>query len=271
MPRRVRRCFDAGPPRLLPRISACDRTGARWRLAASRPPCRRLRRRLELIRLVATLLDQQPDLAPRAALFDLADSLAALMDEMQGEGVPPEVSTELDVCDLSGHWDRTAAFLGIVDGSSARRARRARRRGAPAAGGGAAIARLAGRPPHASGDRRRLDRIARDDRAVHGGGGAAAAGRRGAAGLRFRHAGRMSGTRLDDAMPAEDHPQYRFRSAARGAGTAPRDVARWTQARPPSPARNAAGVAGAAARAGHRSLAGRGAGADRSLPRPRTA
>ena len=32
----------------------------------------------------------QPDLAPRAAIYDLADSLAGLMDEMQGEGVDPD-------------------------------------------------------------------------------------------------------------------------------------------------------------------------------------
>ena len=73
-----------------------------------------LRRRLELAQLIGGLLDAQPDLAPRAALHDLADSLATLMDEMQGEGVSPQVVAGLDVSNHSEHWKRTQAFLQIV-------------------------------------------------------------------------------------------------------------------------------------------------------------
>ena len=53
------------------------------------PPVPALRRRLELSQLIAAPLAREPDLAPRARLFDLSDSLADLMEEMQGEGVPP--------------------------------------------------------------------------------------------------------------------------------------------------------------------------------------
>ena len=73
-----------------------------------------LRRRLELTGLVSKLLDAQPDLAPRTALFDLADSLATLMDEMQDEGVFPDDIAALDVSDESGHWQRALTFLQIV-------------------------------------------------------------------------------------------------------------------------------------------------------------
>lgn len=73
-----------------------------------------LRQRLELTQMVTRLLDEQPDLAGREAIFDLADSLARLMDEMQGEDVSPEDIANLDVTDQSGHWQRAQAFLSIV-------------------------------------------------------------------------------------------------------------------------------------------------------------
>ena len=73
-----------------------------------------LRRRLELARLVARLLDSQPDLAPRSAVFDLADSLAQLAEEMQGEGVSAQTLAALDVAGHSAHWARTVQFLSII-------------------------------------------------------------------------------------------------------------------------------------------------------------
>ena len=92
-----------------------------------------LRRRLELVQLIVRRCwTREPDLAPRAAAFDLADSLAALMDEMQGEGVPPDALTALDVGDLSGHWERGAAIPGDRRRASSEPARPERRPG-PAA------------------------------------------------------------------------------------------------------------------------------------------
>ncbi|MBD3766135.1 MAG: double-strand break repair protein AddB, partial [Rhodobacterales bacterium] len=84
-------------------------------LADLPPPVPPLRRRLDLARLVAALLDRAPDLAPRSSIFDLADSLAGLMDEMQGEGVPPRALHDLDVGDLSAHWARARQFLLLVE------------------------------------------------------------------------------------------------------------------------------------------------------------
>ncbi|MGY9048564.1 MAG: double-strand break repair protein AddB, partial [Rhodobacterales bacterium] len=112
MRRRLREIFDAGPAGFLPRISLLtDLTDPGLILPKAVPP---LRRRLELVQLVSTLLDRQPDLAPRAALYDLADSLAQLMDEMQIEDVPPEKIEALDVTDQSGHWERALTFVRIV-------------------------------------------------------------------------------------------------------------------------------------------------------------
>ncbi len=114
MARRMRAIFDAGPPCLLPKIGLVT-DFAETRDASDIPPAvSPLKRRLELVQLVGKLLEAQPDLAPRANLFDLADSLASLMDEMQAEGVGPDDIARLDVSDQSGHWSRILAFLGII-------------------------------------------------------------------------------------------------------------------------------------------------------------
>ena len=114
MARRVRDIFDAGPPALLPRISLLTDLGETSALGSIPPAISPLRRRLEITQLVARLLDSQPDLAARASLYDLADSLADLLDEMEGEGVPPDAIDALDVSDQSGHWNRAKTFIGIT-------------------------------------------------------------------------------------------------------------------------------------------------------------
>nr|WP_317056417.1 double-strand break repair protein AddB [Roseovarius sp. W115]MDV2930026.1 double-strand break repair protein AddB [Roseovarius sp. W115] len=114
MARRMRALFDAGPPCLLPRISLVTdfaETYATTQLPQPVPP---LRRRLELVQLVGRLLEAEPDLAPRANLYSLADSLAGLMDEMQAQGVRPEEIEDIDISDQSGHWARILAFLRII-------------------------------------------------------------------------------------------------------------------------------------------------------------
>ncbi|MBT8153618.1 double-strand break repair protein AddB [Epibacterium ulvae] len=112
MARRVRQLFDTGPALLLPQLVMLGDLTAAVPLPAAVPP---LRRRLELTQLVSKLLDAQPDLASRASLYDLSDSLATLIDEMQGEGVSTDVIRDLDVSDQSGHWARAQSFIGIAD------------------------------------------------------------------------------------------------------------------------------------------------------------
>ena len=116
MQRRIRDIFDQGPACLLPRIRLVTDLASDLSLTNIPPAVPPLQRRLELTNLVSALLKQQPDLAPQAALYDLADSLAALMDEMQSEGVSPDVIAGLDVSDQSGHWERSLQFLRILNG-----------------------------------------------------------------------------------------------------------------------------------------------------------
>ncbi|MDA7423455.1 double-strand break repair protein AddB [Thalassococcus lentus] len=114
MARRLRTVFDAGEHTFLPKIKLVTNLAdplLRAKLPCTVPP---LRRRLELTQLVSRLLDAEKELAPRSALFDLSDSLASLMEEMQGEGVLPETVANLDVSDQSGHWARALQFIKIV-------------------------------------------------------------------------------------------------------------------------------------------------------------
>ena len=114
MARRIRGLFDEGPACLLPKITMITQPGESWKLGDIPEAVSPLRRRLELEQLVSALLDEQPDLAPRGSIYDLADSLVTLMDEMHGEGVSPDALDALDISDQSGHWARITAFLSII-------------------------------------------------------------------------------------------------------------------------------------------------------------
>ena len=77
-------------------------------------PVPALKRRLEIAQLVRKLIQRVEGLAPASAVFDLANSLASLMNEMQGEGIAPNVIEGLDISDFSGHWERALQFITIV-------------------------------------------------------------------------------------------------------------------------------------------------------------
>jgi ATP-dependent helicase/nuclease subunit B len=114
MRRRVTEAFLEGAASFLPRMFVLSELAQHPILADLAPPTSALRRQLDLARLIDSLLQAQPDLAPRAALFDLAQSLGLLLDEMQDEGVAAETISALDVSGHSEHWARTQAFLRIV-------------------------------------------------------------------------------------------------------------------------------------------------------------
>ncbi len=198
-----------------------------------------LRRRLELAQLVARLLDKEPDLAPRAAIFDLADSLALLLAEMHDEDVPPAAIAALDVSDRSGHWQRAQKFLQIVN-----------RYFDPAAG----------QPPDANARQREVvEHLVRSwetsppDHPVIVAG---STGSRGPTALLMQAVARLpqgavvlpgfdfdmperAWEQLDNPLTGEDHAQFRFRALLGQAGLTPDQVRPWHPgATPPSPARN---------------------------------
>ncbi len=114
--RRLVELFQSGPPSLLPRLRVITDLAREVSVSADIPPAiSPLRRRLELSQIIAALLDKEPDLAPRTAIYDLADSLAGLMDEMHGEGVAVDRVLGLDMSpDFSAHWGRSLTFLKIL-------------------------------------------------------------------------------------------------------------------------------------------------------------
>jgi double-strand break repair protein AddB len=237
MARRLRAIFETGPPRLLPRIRLITDLDTLVPQVVLPDGVPALRRRLELIGLISALLDTSPDLASRASLYDLADSLAALIDEMQSEGVAPSAIADLDVADQSGHWERAKVFLGIVqdylDLTQATPDKEARQRTRVAA-----IAALwAEQPPE------------------HPVIIAGSTGSRGTTMLLMQAVARLPQgalilpgfdfdtppevwAALDDPMVSEDHPQFRFYSLMKGLGGTPNAVTAWHDSLPTSPTRN---------------------------------
>lgn len=238
MARRIRELFDKGPAVLMPRIQLvsdlADQAAIQGVPAAVSP----LKRRLEITNLVSRLLDTAPDLAPRSALYDLSDSLAGLMDEMHGEGVSPEALFALDVSNHSEHWARSLKFLQIVhpffDTAQEPPDRETRQR--------MIVQNLAATwaqtpPDHpvilagSTGSRGTTMLLMQ----------AIAKLPQGAIVLPGFDFGMPSGAwaDLDDALTAEDHPQFRFRVLMRNLGIESGDIRPWSPAQPPSPERNA--------------------------------
>ena len=114
MQRRFASLFRASGPRLLPRILLVTEIEKILPGIDLPPPVSRLRRQLELAQLTAGLVEAQPDLAHPAAAVSLAESLASLLDEMQGEGIALEQVRTIEIGDDSLHWQRSLKFLDIV-------------------------------------------------------------------------------------------------------------------------------------------------------------
>ncbi len=243
MQRRIADLFARTGALLLPRLRLVTALAGDPIVGPASPPLAPavspLRRRLELAQLVARLLDKEPDLAPRAAIFDLADSLALLLAEMHDEDVPPTAIAALDVSDRSGHWRRAQKFLQIVN-----------RYFAPDAGP----------PPDANARQREVvEHLVRgwetsppDHPVIVAG----STGSRGPTALLMQAvAGLPQGAvvlpgfdfdmperaweQLDNALTGEDHAQFRFRTLLVRAGLTPDQVQPWHPgATAPCPARN---------------------------------
>ena len=243
MARRLRDLFEAGPPRLLPQIGLLTQLDPLLPGVPLPPATPALRRLLELEPLVAKLIEQERDLNTSSASFDLARSLAQLMDEMQGEGVSADRIMDLDVSDQSGHWARAQKFFGIaqsyIDTTSDAPDPEARQR--------ATVLRLAthwtANPPP-------------DPFLIAG-----STGSRGTTQLLMDAVARLPQgalilpgfdfdspdavwTRLThsitntDLSRDEDHPQFRFAQMMHAMGVSRTDVQAWSDTATPSPTRN---------------------------------
>ena len=64
---------------------------------------------------MAAIIEQQPDVAPQSAVFDLADRLGALLDSFPGDGLALEALADIEVGGQSEHWERSKKFLEILN------------------------------------------------------------------------------------------------------------------------------------------------------------
>ncbi len=232
---RIREALIAQGPGLLPRIRLVTEPLLFEGATALPPPLSPLRRRLELARLIDRLLTTAPDLAPRSALYDLADSLARLFAEMQAEGVPLARLRDLDVSRHSGHWARSLAFIALAE--TVLRDDAPDPEGRLRAQAEALVARWQETPP--------CDPIII----------AGSTGSRGTTALLMQAVARLpqgavvlpgydfdlapdTWAALQTGLAPEDHPQYRFLKLAQAMEIAPEAVRPWHDAPPPAPARN---------------------------------
>ncbi len=237
MRRRIVDLFCANGASFLPRIRLITELGQQTLMAGIPAAVSPLRRRLELAQLITPLIDADSSFAPRAALYDLADSLAGLMDEMQGEGVEPEDIAALDVSNHSDHWKRTQAFLGIVTQYIDKTAA----------------------PDTEARQRMVVERLTEHWQTNPPAGPvivAGSTGSRGTTALFMRAVAALSQgalvlpgfefdmppavwAALDTALAAEDHPQYRFHSLLTSLDLPHSAVKPWRNIAAPNPARNA--------------------------------
>lgn len=114
MKKDIQAAFDTGRALFLPKIRLLTELGQEPGFMDLPLPASSLRRRLELSQLVRHFLRQEPQFAIRSSVFDLSDSLAQLLSEMQDEGVTPDDIRNLTVQDASGHWQKSLQFLSII-------------------------------------------------------------------------------------------------------------------------------------------------------------
>ena len=238
MARRIRAIFDQGPPCLLPKIKLITDLANDPSLLHIPPAVPPLRRRLELVQLISGLLDAQPDLAPRSSLFDLADSLMKLTEEMHGEGVSPDTIMGLDISDQSGHWERALGFIGIAqrffgntDSAPDVEARQRQ-----------VVSEICAR----------WEDIPPENPIIIAG----STGSRGATAMFMQAVAKLpqgaiilpgydfsmpaeGWNDLADALTAEDHPQFRFRKLLADAGCVENSVVPWSGEKPANQKRNA--------------------------------
>lgn len=237
MARRMRDLFDAGPALLMPRVRLLSEIEDLHPSSDVPKSNSALRRRLELVQLVANLLEKEQSFAARASLYDLADSLAILMDEMQGEGVSADVIANLDVTDQSGHWERAKTFINIaqsyIDSSQDSPDTEARQR--------IIVHKLM----------EHWEETPPQNPIILAG----STGSRGTTLLLMQAIAKLPQgavilpgfdfdmpapiwSSLSDAMLSEDHPQFRFHKLLQSLDKSPTDVTQWGDDTPAAPARN---------------------------------
>ncbi len=113
--RRVEDLFKEQGATLLPKLKVISDLAYDTAAPLDLPlPASPLKRSLILADLVAALIEQQPDLAPKSSVFSMSSTLAQLLDEMHGEAVSFERLKDIELGNSSEHWLRSLKFLNIL-------------------------------------------------------------------------------------------------------------------------------------------------------------
>ncbi|MEJ6392941.1 double-strand break repair protein AddB [Gymnodinialimonas sp. 2305UL16-5] len=240
MQRRLHTLYAQRGPGLLPRIRPVLALSETADMEGMPPAMSPLALRLELAQLISKLLDRNPSLAPRSAIYALADSLADFLGEMVEEGVAPADIAALNMGEHSAHWARAQAFLGIASDLIA-----ASDRPTPEGRQAMVVDRLIAEwrlnpPAHpvlvagSTGSRRATFRLME----------AVAQLPQGAVilpGIDRDMPSAIWRDLLDNrrsGLAGEDHPQFRLAKLLDHLGLAPDDAANWIDTAPTNPARN---------------------------------
>lgn len=226
---------------LLPRLRVVSDLAEDLILADLPPQAPPLRRRLQIAQLIRALIEQAPHLAPASAVQGLTDSLFALMEEMDSEGVEPAAIATLNMKalldDHAAHWEQSLKFLQILVpffAHSAARGAAARQRLAAlrlaelwAAAGSADPVLVAGSTASRGATSVLVEAVAR-----------LPGGHVVLPGFDFDQPEAVRAA-MADRMGSEDHPQTRFLRLCERLDLVPQAVRRWTGLAPADAARNA--------------------------------
>ncbi len=117
--RRIEEVLTSGPAQLTPTLRAIADIAKDPRLTkALSKDGSAISRRLVMMQAVRGLLESGVSLAPPSAAFDLAGSLNALLDELDGEGLGTDIFETIETGAFSEHWKTSLAFLKIIDETS---------------------------------------------------------------------------------------------------------------------------------------------------------
>ncbi|MBS8224877.1 double-strand break repair protein AddB [Vannielia litorea] len=241
MRRHLMERFAEGPARLMPKVRLVTDLASDPRITGLSAAMSPLRMRLQLRQAVARLIALQPDLAPSASAFDLATSLAALLEEMQDEGVQPGDLAQLDVGEHSAHWARSLQLISILAGTPGNsfRGQAARNRDAlesmlamweQAPSADPII--VAGSTGSRGTTRKLMEAVAALPQ------GAVVLPGVDAEMPDFVWNQLITSASAVSRAPEEDHPQYRFAALLEGLQLAPSDIRPWADLPGKSPARN---------------------------------
>ena len=71
--------------------------------------------RLELAQLISKFIELEPDMGSSSSSFELADSLANLIQQLHEEGLSPDSIVNLDVQNYSQYWARNKKFFELIN------------------------------------------------------------------------------------------------------------------------------------------------------------